>query len=111
MGSILKVKNKNGEWVGVPAIKGDKGEDGMTEITSVDNIVEAGIYNFDNDLYRAKSIQWNTDLSVPFKYNGDGAIPELDFDYGNIEITGEGGMGVICSQKDISAAPSITLSV
>lgn len=36
MGSILKIKNEKGEWVGVPAIKGDKGDDGYTPVRGTD---------------------------------------------------------------------------
>ncbi len=78
---------------GVEGKQGPKGDAGIDEIVSVDAITTSGFYNHDNDLYTAKTKPWNTDLSVPFKYTGDGAIPEFEFNYGTIKI--DGGLGVI----------------
>jgi len=92
MGSILKVKDKYGNWVDIPAIKGEKG-DGVNYASDLNNITEEGLYKVNGDVYVANSVEWDTDLSKPFKYIGDGAIPNLNFNSGDIET--EGGIGGI----------------
>lgn len=38
---ILKIKNEQGEWITVPALKGEKGEDGSDADVTAENIEAA----------------------------------------------------------------------
>lgn len=64
---------------GLQGEKGNTGDPGIKEAESLSDISEAGLYNVKGELYSAKSFEWDTDLSKPFKYIGDGAIPNLNF--------------------------------
>lgn len=50
MVATLKIKNADGEWVDIPAIKGDKGEDGRTPVKGVDYFTEADKQELINDV-------------------------------------------------------------
>lgn len=90
------------EWLvslrGDKGDKGDKGDrgpqgDGVNYIDGLNDITEAGIYKVDGAVYVAKAVEWDTDLSKPFKYIGEGAIPVFDFNQGDIAISGGDGLG------------------
>lgn len=93
MGTVLKVKDKYGNWVSIPAIKGETGDAGIDEIENLEAITTDGLYKHENDLYSVKDNLWDTDLSVPFKCKVDMGIPEFVAKDGTIKV--EGGIGGI----------------
>jgi hypothetical protein len=97
--SAYELAVKNGfkgtepEWLN--SLKGDRGDkgDGINHVDSLNDITEEGLYGVNGEVYVAKSVEWDADLSKPFKYIGDGAIPVYDFNHGDIAISGGDGLG------------------
>ncbi len=74
---------------GEQGTQGPKGDPGLTEAKSLNSITSSGVYRVNDTLYLASIKPWDTDLCVPFRYTGDGAIsPDLNYNRNTSSITG-----------------------